>query len=167
MEGHPNLVELGWMAYHLHGIIPINDIGYPKKLLYTHCIPVQPIHITYWWYIPWYPIYPIELYVYIYIYILISQPHPMDHWQPQFPSARRLVLTELNRCVQDVLRTTRVEMQQLPRPGPGRSRDSQGRERGGAGFGMEINRSIKVCVHVYVYIYIYAMEWNGMEWNAM
>lgn len=34
---------------------------------------------------------------------------------------RRLVLTELNRCVQDVLRTTRVEMQQLPRPGPGRT----------------------------------------------
>eukprot|EP00435_Cladocopium_sp_Y103_P069292 s636_g33.t1 len=34
---------------------------------------------------------------------------------------RRLVLTELNRCVQDVLRTTRVEMQQLPRPTPGRT----------------------------------------------
>lgn len=43
-----------------------------------------------------------------------------------FRPATRLVLTELNRCVQDVLRTTRVEMQQLPRPGPGRSRQGAG-----------------------------------------
>lgn len=32
---------------------------------------------------------------------------------------RRLVLTELNSCVQDVLLKARVEMQKLPRAGPG------------------------------------------------
>lgn len=34
---------------------------------------------------------------------------------------RRLVLTELNKCVQDVLLKARVEMQKLPRAGPGQT----------------------------------------------